>query len=96
MIRIKKINEQWKKGEYTMTTKSTYIETDDEYIGLKYSNYCFDKEGMENMARRAMHIVENYSMNQELEELEEENYIALSERYKSYSMIDLIKKLFEQ
>lgn len=95
MIRVKKIKQTTEKGEYIVTTESTCIETDNEFIELKYSNYCFDKEGMENMARRAMQMVENYSMKQELEELEEENYIALSERYKSYSMIDLIKKLFE-
>lgn len=95
MISIKKVKQTMTEDGYIMTTESTSIETDDEFIELNYSNYCFDKEGMENMARRAMRMIEDYSMNQELEELEEENYIALSERYKSYSLFELMKKLFE-
>lgn len=80
------------------TTETTYIEiesNDDEDYGLNYNNYRFDKKGMEELSRKANQMLENYFMQQELEELEEENYYALSEKYKYYSIPELIKKLFE-
>ena len=80
------------------TTEATYIEienNDDEDYGLNYNNYRFDKEGMEELSHKANQMLENYFMQQELEELEEENYYALSEKYKYYSIPELIKKLFE-
>ncbi len=94
-MHIKKIKKITKEGGCIMTTESTYIEmSDNEYFGLNYDNYRFDKKGMEELANKATQMLENYSMQRELEELEEENYLALSERYKHYSIIDLIKMLF--
>ena len=61
----------------------------------EYKNYRFDKEGMEELARNSIEMLEDYSMRKELEELEEENYYALSKRYKNYSTLKLIRKLFE-
>lgn len=93
---IRKIKKTTKKGDCTMINESTFIEMDqEEYLGTCYRNYRFDKEGMEELARRSIQMLEDYSMRKELEELEEENYYALSKRYKNYSMFELIKKLFE-
>lgn len=95
IMHVKKIKKITKKGEYIMTSESTFVEMNqEEYIDC-YRNYRFDKEGMEELAKKSVQMLENYSMQRELEELEEENYYALSERYKKYSMFELIKKLFE-
>lgn len=95
MIHVKKVKQTLKEGDHIMTVESTCIESDhDDLFELNYANYRFDKEGMEYMAREAARMLEEYSMRQELEELEEENYFALSERYRKYSMLDLFKKLF--
>ncbi len=95
-MHIRKIKKTTKKGDYIMTSESTFVEMNQEdYLSLCYRNYRFDKEGMEELARKSIQMLEDYSMQKELEELEEENYYALSKRYKNYSMFELIKKLFE-
>lgn len=66
----------------------------DTYHDLS-KEYRFDKKSMEAMAKEAERIFATFEMNEELDELEEENYEALSEKYKSYSTLELIKKLFE-
>lgn len=92
---IKKIKRITKEGKHIMSTESIYIELDkNDNLELNYLNYRFDKKGMEELAYNATQMLENYFMQKELEELEEENYYALSERYKHYSMFELIKKLF--
>lgn len=76
--------------------ENVYIDIFNEnLIELNYQNYKFDKESMENMAREAERVFATFEMDKELEELEEENYEALSERYKSYTTWELIKKMFE-
>lgn len=96
MFHAKKTKQVVKEGNFIMTTEELYIDTDDEYLlDLNHNNYRFDKEGMENMAREAQRVFELYAIKQELDAMEEENYYALSERYREFSTIELVKKIFK-
>lgn len=97
MLHVKRIKKIVKGNNYAMTTEEVYIDESgsDEFLGLKYNSFRFDKESMEYMAKEATRVFESYEMEQELEALEEENFYALSEKYRLYTTLELIKKLFK-
>ena len=95
MVYYKSMRKLVYKGKVSMVEGETYLDTDGCFqTNLSYRNFKFDKESMKKMAIEAERVFEEYAMQQELKELEEENYYALSEKYKKLSMLELIKMLF--
>lgn len=96
MMHIRKFNYIRKKQDIIIHEEEVKVNlTNEDETDYDYSNYKFDKESMESMAKEAERVFETFEMERELKALEEENYLALFEKYESYSTWELIKKLFQ-